>query len=227
MGKKFHTFVESVKTIFAILGCLLSIAVTVLFIYFLITSKDVTTITDCDISNIKIINKAYELAVKIEKSTFNLSFLGVLALIIDIIFSKSMYYFFQKLPLGYFEELEEEGLVPAKRISNISPALIIGLYISIHVISSLYAPDIYEFAKKWLLPIMTVLAIIALIAVIVETVINGGLWGLIIKAPALAIENMGLSVIFGTLGTLALLLVIILIIISIGSRIYLISALSD
>ena len=104
----------------------------------------------------------------------------------------------------------EEKLKPWSRmLSALYPALFVGLYMSVYllVLVLLYDNSIYpqtlSSLKRFWLPITVILVSVSLVKIAVKTVINGGIWGLIIRFPLVIVGNFTLSVVAAVLAILS------------------------
>ena len=151
-------------------------------------------------------------------------------MLFNVVFADSMHEFFSKLPLGsirkfdYFAEKKKW-----KAIISLSPSLIIGLYIMIHWALYKLSPEHLDFCVKWILPATIILTSIASLVLVISIILDGGLWGIIVKIPLLFTTNLCFSAILGPIlvfgGVLAIIIIIpivILIIIGIFSPRYII-----
>ena len=123
--------------------------------------------------------------------------IGLLALLFELLFSKSMNEFFSKLPLGGYDKFDGiygggfKGIMKHS-ISVLSPALICSVFMMILMLFGYIFPNqkIETFCYKWILPVTLLLMIIALIAVLVSVIKYGGLWGVLVRLPLLISANV-------------------------------------
>lgn len=221
------------KNFRAVVYCLLSLAISGFSIYKIIESRDFEPSLKLHITDNAVINNIIETVIKFDESLqgFLVVGIGLTALLFDVLFSDSMHEFFSELPLGsirkfdYFENFEKSK--KWKFILPLSPSLIIGLYIIIHLVSYKLMPKNLDFCIKWILPATIILTSIVSAALVISIIIDGGLWGIIVRVPLLFTINLCFSAILGPLvafsGVLIIFIsmpIIILIIIAIFSPTY-------
>lgn len=161
-----------------------------------------------NISNIGIVNKIVEYGLRMEDDAGILLILGLGAALFDIICAKPMNYIFQKLPIGKAFLSLSEKIPEAKIIGKILPGLIVGIYITIYYLGIGLIPKIVPFCQTTLLYITIGLVCITLLALLVNTLVHGSVYGLLLRGSLLIAGNFGLSLLFGYVGTMASIFVI-------------------
>lgn len=156
-----------------------------------------------NISNIGIVNKIVEYGLRMEDDAGILLILGLGAAVFDIICAKPMNYVFQKLPIGKAFFSLSEKIPEAKIINKILPGLIVGIYITIYYLGIGFIPKIVPFCQKTLLYITIVLVGITLLALLVNTLVHGSVYGLLLRGSLLIAGNFGLALLFGFVGAMA------------------------
>ena len=156
-----------------------------------------------NISNIGIVNKIVEYGLRMEDDAGILLILGLGAALFDIICAKPMNYIFQKLPIGKSFLSLSEKIPEAKIINKILPALIVGIYLTVYYIGVNLFPKIIPFCQKTLLYITIGIVGITLLALLVDTLVHGSVYGLLLRGSLLIAGNFGLSLLFGYVGAMA------------------------
>lgn len=190
------------KNFQAVIYCLLSLAIFGFCVYKIIESKDFEPSLKLHITDNVIINNIIQTVIKFDENLQGLPVfgIGITALLFMVFFSDSMHEFFSKLPLGSIRKFDYFAKKKKWRaVTSLSPSLIIGLYIMIHLCLYKLFPVKLDFCVKWILPATIILTLIASIALIVSVILDGGLWGIIVRIPLLFTINLCFSAILGPL----------------------------
>ena len=196
------------RNVLPVIFCLVSITISAYCAYELYLTLYYENPSNLHITNSLILNLLIDYV-----ATFNemlqverLIGLGLLALICELLFSNTLHIFFSRLPLGSikkydFFDTSRRGIkyMCKHSVAAISPALIIGFYVVIHVIFYSMYPDNLNICTKWILPVTIVLTLAAIVAIIVSVVKYGGLWGALVKLPLLFTSNICLCTLIGVL----------------------------
>lgn len=214
------------KKIQAIVYSILSLALSGFCIYKIIDSKDAIPSMNFHVTDNKIINCIIDMAIKfadnfIDNSmTLNAyvkSFLflgiGISALLFYVLFADTMHEFFSQIPLGSIRKFDclqksKKGRV----IKLLLPSVFIGIYTGIHSILYRFLPEKLDFCIKWIFPATIILVSIAFLALIITVMLEGGLWGIIVRTPLIFITNLCFSLIMGELMMLGVFAIIMLLV---------------
>lgn len=190
----------SFKKFWAIVFCLLSLAISGFCVYKIIESRDFEPSLKLHITDNAVINGIIETVIKFDENLQGLLVVGtgLTALLFYVFFSDTMHEFFSTIPLGSIRKFDYFGKSGKwKAVTSLSPSLIIGLYTAIHLVFYKLLPAKLDFCIKWILPIAVILTIIVSVALVISVIIDGGLWGIIVRVPLLFTINLCFSAIFG------------------------------
>ena len=180
---------------------ILSLALTSFCVYYyLIDIKDRAPLPKIHITDNVIIKSIIDTAIKIIDNPASplVLVIGLIAILFYIFFSNYLHEFFSTLPLGSIRKYASPVRIKfGTVILCIVPSLIVGLYTAVHSFSSKYLPDRQAFCVKWLLPSAILLILIVFLILFINIILDGGIWGLIIRAPLLVIANFCFSIISG------------------------------
>lgn len=196
------------RNVLPVIFCLVSITISAYCAYELYLTLYYENPSNLHITNSLILNLLIDYV-----ATFNemlqverLIGLGLLAFICELLFSNTLHIFFSRLPLGsikkydYFDTSRRGIKYMCKHsVAAISPALIIGFYVVIHIIFYSMYPDNLDVCVRWILPVVIILTLIASIALIASVIKYGGLWGALVKLPLLFTSNICLCTLIGVL----------------------------
>ena len=202
------------KTFRGVLYSILSLALSGFFFYKIYSVRDVAPRLKIRITDNEAINAVIDTMMKFAnlRGGIMMIILGILAMIFYTVFSYPLHVFFYDLPLSSKKvpDFFEEKLKPWSRmLSALYPALFVGLYMSVHLLLQylLYEDSIYpqtlESFKRFWLPITVILVSVSLVKIAIKTVINGGVWGLIIRFPLVIVGNFTLSIVASVLAILS------------------------
>lgn len=196
------------KTFRAVIYSILSLALSGYCFYRIYNSRNVVPTVDVDITDNALITKTIDLAIKFADGDQSVMVfvIGIAAMILYTVTTNSLREFFSKLPFGSIKKIECE-LPKANRVlfSSVAPALIIGIFTATYLLVQYYISeknietDIMNDFVKWGLPLTILLTVITFVVLIIKIIVDGGLWGVLIRFPLLLAENICLSIILGVL----------------------------
>lgn len=130
-----------------------------------------------------------------------------------VLFADTMHEFFSQLPLGSIRKFDcfkkpKKGRV----ITLLLPSILIGLYTGIHSTLYHFFPEKLDFCVKWILPATIILVSITFLALIISVMLDGGLWGIIVRTPLIFTTNLCFSLLMGGLMMMAIFAVILLLV---------------
>lgn len=211
----------------AVIYCILSLAVSALCVYQLIDSRDIEPSIQLHITDNAVINNIIEAAIKFAEyspfpegtpfaeylHSFIFIGIGITSLLFFLLFSNCLNAFFSKLPLGSirkfdFFEKPKKGRV----ITLLLPSVLIGLYTGIHSTLYHFFPEKLNFCVKWILPATIILVSIAFLALAISVMLDGGLWGVIVRTPLIFTTNLYFSLISGALMMIGVFAIILLLV---------------
>lgn len=197
------------KTFRAVIYSILSLALSGFCFYKIYTSRNVVSSIKIDITDNMIITRIIDSALKFAdgKQAVVVMILGIAAMILYTITAFPLHEFFSNLPLGSIKKIDYFKLPKTRFIlfSSFCPALVIGLYTAIHILlqhlisEKRIEIDVLNAFVKWGLPLTILLTLIIFIALTINIIRDGGLWGVLIRLPLLLTENVCLSIVMGAL----------------------------
>lgn len=204
------------KNVRAVIYCLLSLVLSVFCIQRIIYARNFEPSLKLHVTDNEVISNIINMAIKFSDHVFDkMDFIqygdlyswlfvgiGTTALLFFVFFSDSMHEFFSKLPLGSIRKIDyfkKSKSKIGKVALLLSPSFIIGLYTWIHSMLYHLLPEKLDFCVKWILPATIILVSIAFLALIISVLLDGGLWGIIVRAPLVFITNLCFSLIMGAL----------------------------
>lgn len=215
----------------AIIYCLLSLALSGFCIYKIIDSKDAVPSIKLNITDNEVIRNITDIAINFYDNVvgttkkfaeilfgeyyqgFVVLGIGIIALLFYVLFADTLHGFFSQLPLGSIRKFD--GIKKPKKgriIALLSPSILIGLYTGIHLALYHFSPQKLDFCVKWIFPATIILVSIAFLALIISVILDGGLWGVIVRTPLIFTTNLCFSLISGALmmiGTFAIILMLV------------------
>lgn len=210
----------------AVIYCLLSLALSGFCIYKIIYSRNLEPSIKLHVTDNKVISFIIDMAIKfldnvVDTTTkfgehfqgFIILGMGIFSLLFYTLFADTMHGFFSQLPLGSIRKFDcfkkpQKGKV----ITPLLPSILIGLYTGIHSTLYHFFPEKLDFCVKWILPVTIILVSITFLALIISVILDGGLWGIIIRIPLIFTTNLCFSLLMGGLMMMAIFAVILVII---------------
>ncbi len=210
----------------AIIHCLLSLVLSGFCIYKTITAKDVVPSIKLHVTDNEVISGIIDMAIKFSDNvvdtsmifgTYLQSFLilgmGIVALLFYVLFADTMHEFFSQIPLGSIRKFDcFKKPKKGRAITLLLPSILIGIYTGIHSILYRYFPEKLDFCVKWILPIAIILVSIAFLALVISVMLDGGLWGIIVRTPLIFTTNLCFSLIIGGLMMIGIFAIILLLV---------------
>lgn len=202
---------EVLKIIGGTICCVIALAAVVVLLYMLFTLPAAET--ECTFVKWEFINRLCEFGMRFtnEGNGMIIIPLSLAAILVEILLARPISYTLQKLPLGTFPESDIVAEMPTiSPLTSLLPALIIGIHIGIYSLSTeLGWTGGIEFSKNVVL-VTVILVGVLLLFLLVNTILQAGLWGFLLRGSLIVVSNVGLSIGFGILAEmLAMLLIVI------------------
>ena len=201
---------DVMKIIGASLCCLFTAAVTALFIYVMLTLPPAET--ECTMSGWAFVNWICEYGMRVLEHSegFVIIPISIAAILIAWLCERPVNFLLNKLPLGRFPADIAAALPRMTLLTSVTPALIVGLHITLHALSKeLGWTSGLQLSEK-ILPVTVILSGIIMIYLVLHCMTQTGLWGLILRGSVLLAANFGLAIVFGLLGQLLGMLLIVI-----------------
>ncbi len=215
----------------AIIYCLLSLALSGFCIYKIIDAKDAVPSIKLNVTDNEVINSIIDMAIKFADNVvdttkklaeflfgeyfqeFVILGIGIAALLFYVLFADTMHEFFSQIPLGSIRKFDylkksKKGRV----ITLLLPSVLIGLYTGIYSTLYHFSPEKLNFCVKWFLPATIILVSVAFLALLISVILDGGLWGVIVRTPLIFTTNLCFSLISGTLMMIGVFAIILLLV---------------
>lgn len=195
------------KTFRAVIYSILSLALSGFCFYKIYASRNLVPAIRIDITDNAIITYIINSAMKLANGEHSVivAIIGIAAMILYTVTAFPLHEFFSNLPLGSIKKIDYSKSPKAGFIlfSSLSPALIIGIFTATYLLVQYYISeknietDIMNDFVKWGLPLTILLTVITFVVLIIKIIVDGGLWGVLIRFPLLLTENICLSIIMG------------------------------
>ena len=105
------------------------------------------------------------------------------------------------ITLGSFPAIDTDALPKTTALTNILSAAFIGIHIGLHALSTeLGWTGGIIFSKNFVF-VTIILAGLVLLFLLLNTVVQAGLWGFLLRGSLIIASNVGLSIGFGMLAT--------------------------
>lgn len=186
---------HTMKTIGASICCVLCLAVIGFFIYTVSVTPPAAEPELYQISDNTFLNLFYQyLTSGIDLNPF-IMIVGLIALLLEILFSSPLRFLFSQLPLGRMLESDKQMTVKERII----PSLLIGIAAAVDNTYEAVSPE--SFAEKavlinWIALIVIVLSFLVQFGALLS---QGGVWRVLISGSLLVIANFGCGALLGTI----------------------------
>ncbi len=185
------------KTIGASICCVLSLAVITFFIYTVSITPPAAEPELYQISDNAFLDLFYRyLTSGIDLNPF-IMLVGLIALLLEILFSNPLRFLFSQLPLGRILDSDKQMTVKERII----PSLLIGIAAAIDNTYEAVSPE--SFSEKvvlinWIALILIALSFLVQLGTLLS---QGGIWRVLVSGSLLVIANLGCGALLGTIAS--------------------------
>lgn len=189
---------QTLKIIGSVICCIISIAVVAVFVYI----ATLTPVADepelYQISGNTFLNMVYRFLTNGIDLNPLLLVAGLIALLVEILFSNPFHFLFAQFPLGHILNSERQLTVKGRVI----PALLIGVASAVDNTYNLVSPESFAQNAVWINWAMLAVIAISFLVQFGVLLSQGGIWRVLVSGSLLVVGNIGCGALLGTIASM-------------------------
>ncbi len=201
---------EVLKTVGGTICCIIALAAIVVLLHMMLTLP--ATEVECTFVKWEFVNRICEFGMRFTQEGNGMIIIPIslVAILVEMLLARPISYTLQKLPLGSFPDIDTDSMPKTTILTNVLLAVIVGIHIGVYSLSTeLGWTGGIEFSKNAVFVTMILVGLV-LLFLLINTILQAGLWGFLLRGSLIVASNVGLSIGFGILAeALGTLLIVI------------------